>query len=446
MKTSELVQMERGVLCRMVSDAVFREDALALLNKKIFIDSRSRAIYQAIFNLEQDMRKIDPYTVAAHLNTSAEEIYSLGGNGLPISLEHVNILCEKARARILNEVARQVNTGELDTAEALEALETAFSSDKDDSIVEVTTVSDVVEEMLDPETNEGKRIRSGIAELDDRVINLRRGKLAVIGARPGIGKTAMMISWLVGQIEQGYRVCFNSWEPEVKEIKEQLVFVIGKVDSKRVITGRLTEEEKERVRIAGERVNSWLKKGQLFINRNPSQNYKQMLFRCRKLNKKYCIDIFYSDYLQAIPGAGERDDLLRLGNISYAHKLLAQQTDALVVLGAQLNKEKDGDELKDPNMSRVYGSTQITAAPDVILILHRETTVEEGKRKIIIVKQRRASSGFFHLAFEAKYTKFSSLGAGAKERDFIQRAETAYEIAKAKESLEQQIEFPLISL
>lgn len=82
-------------------------------------------------------------------------------------------------------------------------------------------------------SNDG-RCYSGIAGLDNMTGGFRGGKLVVLGARPGVGKTALALSIARSVWENTGRVLIVSLEMDEAEIMTRIVASYTGIDCQRL--------------------------------------------------------------------------------------------------------------------------------------------------------------------------------------------------------------------
>ena len=90
------------------------------------------------------------------------------------------------------------------------------------------------------------RVYTGIAALDALTGGLRGGKMVVLGARPGVGKTAMAIQMAVHAARHTGPVLIVSLEMDEAEITSRIVASESGVDVQALETGELTDEQTDK--------------------------------------------------------------------------------------------------------------------------------------------------------------------------------------------------------
>jgi replicative DNA helicase len=239
-----------------------------------------------------------------------------------------------------------------------------------------------VERMTEAMQNPGKitGISTGLSDIDAKIGGLHRGELLVLGARPGMGKTAVGISMakaiaqaeipcLFFSLEMGapslaFRVladlCFDHHEP---------------LEYFKIAKGEVSNQQAQRVVDAQRRLRSL----PLDIDQQDGLTVSQIGARARKRNlqlarKGQRLGAIFVDHLHLIR-ASSRYSGNRVGEIteiSGSLKSLAKELDVAVVALAQLNRTVETREVKRPTLADLRDSGSIEQDADTIIFLFRE--------------------------------------------------------------------------
>ncbi|MGE5340207.1 MAG: replicative DNA helicase [Candidatus Omnitrophota bacterium] len=272
-------------------------------------------------------------------------------------------------------------------------------------------------------------IKTGYFELDDMTGGFQRGDLIVIAARPSMGKTALGLNVAEYMaVKGGKSIGFFSIEMSRHQIMMRLLSLRSGIDMSALMTGRkhLNQQEWHALELAANELGNT----NLYIDDSASLSIIEMKTRARRLAREKNLDIIFLDYLQLMKVTGEqlrRNDsrAQEVAIISASLKELAKELNIPVVALAQLNRspEQRGSKREGPKyqLSDLKESGAIEQDADVIIFLHREEQVDKeterkGEADIIVAKQRNGPTGKIVLAFQSKYTKFSSIDF--KDRDY----------------------------
>jgi len=410
-----------------VSDEVGRVD---------FYNQSHRLIFDAVRALQGKNEPADVITVSEWLeqNGNLEEAGGLAYVGNLASntpstaniLNYARIVRERSILRSLisaaNEISDTAYTPEgktprevLDHAEKL-----VFDISEHDgrrrqgftAIQELLTRSvDHIEELYESkETVTG--MPTGFTDLDEMTAGLQRGDLVVVAGRPSMGKTAfaMNVAEFVA-LEKNRPVAVFSMEMPGEQLAMRLLSSIGRINSNKVRTGRLGDDDWPRLTSAV----GLLDKAPIFVDDTAGLNPLDLSSRARRLSREHNdLGLVVVDYLQLMQSMENNENrATEISNITRALKMLAKELNVPVMVLSQLNRSLEQRPNKRPIMSDLRESGAIEQDADVIFFVYRdevynEESEQKGKAEIIIGKQRNGPIGMVPLTFLGEFTRFEN--------------------------------------
>ncbi len=410
-----------------VSDEVGRVD---------FYNQSHRLIFDAVRALQGKNEPADVITVSEWLeqNGNLEEAGGLAYVGNLASntpstaniLNYARIVRERSILRSLisaaNEISDTAYTPEgktprevLDHAEKL-----VFDISEHDgrrrqgftAIQELLTRSvDRIEELYESkETVTG--MPTGFTDLDDMTAGLQRGDLVVVAGRPSMGKTAfaMNVAEFVA-LEKELPVAVFSMEMPGEQLAMRLLSSIGRINSNKVRTGRLGDDDWPRLTSAA----GLLDKAPIFVDDTAGLNPLDLSSRARRLSREHNdLGLVVVDYLQLMQSMENNENrATEISNITRALKMLAKELNVPVMVLSQLNRSLEQRPNKRPIMSDLRESGAIEQDADVIFFVYRdevynEESEQKGRAEIIIGKQRNGPIGMVPLTFLGEFTRFEN--------------------------------------
>lgn len=243
----------------------------------------------------------------------------------------------------------------------------------------------------------------GIPEFDSFFKSLEGSELIVIGARPGVGKTALLTQLLVETAKRGLGSLFFSGEMSRNEIMKRIISQETEIDSKSLGSDHfLTKEEvKQLVDKSNEIANL-----NIFVEEMAGMTITQFCAKAKRLIIKHNLKIVAVDYLQLLEADDKKQSRYQqITDISRRLKTLAMQTKCVVICLAQLNRASDTRLDKSPQLSDLRDSGQIEQDANIVLLLSRDT---QDPTKIIfdIAKNRSGTCSKIALKFINYCTKF----------------------------------------
>jgi replicative DNA helicase len=260
-------------------------------------------------------------------------------------------------------------------------------------------------------------VATGFTDLDRDTSGFQEGDLIVIAGRPSMGKTALALN-IAEHIALDLKmpVAVFSMEMGAAQLAMRLIGSVGRVDQQKVRTGRLVNDDWERLSGALGKLND----APMHIDETPALNALELRARARRLSRQYGgrLGAIVVDYLQLMQAVGEGENrATEISEISRSLKALAKELKVPVMALSQLNRSLEQRPNKRPVMSDLRESGAIEQDADVILFIYREEvynpeTPDKGVAEIIIGKQRNGPIGTVRLAWRGEFTRFENLAGG----------------------------------
>lgn len=289
----------------------------------------------------------------------------------------------------------------------------------------VVQLIDRVQELHDSGAQEVTGVRTGFYELDRMTAGLQKGDLIVLAARPSMGKTAFALNIAEHvAVQEGLPVLVFSMEMGAAQLALRLVGSIGRIDQGNLRTGRLKNEEWERLTEAVEKLGQV----QMYIDETAALTSSELRARARRMARQFggTLGLIVVDYLQLMSGSSssEENRATEIGEISRGLKALAKELQCPVIALSQLNRSVESRTDKRPMMSDLRESGAIEQDADIITFIYRDeyytkdACKEPGVAEIIIAKQRNGPVGTVKLAFLRPLTRFENLAAGSSGAEY----------------------------
>jgi replicative DNA helicase len=217
---------------------------------------------------------------------------------------------------------------------------------------------------------EGGVIMTELNKFNKIMGGYREGRFNVIAARPGMGKTSLMIQEAYDLVRQGVPVLFYSLEMTATELIAKLANIATGISYKRQISGEMSKDELEfLVKFSEE-----LYELPLFIVDNKNKWYQIKDDVQRKI-RKYGIKVVVFDYVQLInmPGA---NTLEQISQLSTEIKRLALNNKICCVGISQMSRDSDKGGRSFPKSSDLRGSGQLEQDADFIAFPWRYEAID----------------------------------------------------------------------
>ncbi len=424
------IEAEQSVLGAVLLENDALPSVIESLHPDDFYREAHGKIYLAMIELYEKNEPIDLITLTDRIRQK-EQLEMIGGasylsslvNQTPTAANiryHAKIVRQKAMMRNLIKTATDiVAMGYEEGVEVNELIDRAETkifaiSEKmvKGSFLHVKDILKDTIEKVDKLYNKKELITglpSGFKDLDELTTGFQEGDLVVVGARPGMGKTAfaLNIATHVG-IEIRVPVAIFSLEMSNELIVLRMICSEAEVDSKSVRSGYHTKEDYRKLVNAAGR----LAEAPIFID-DAFNSVLEMRAKARRLKAEHGLGLIIIDYLQLM--RGETSHTAReqvISDISRSLKALAKDLKVPVIVISQLNRscEQRGDN-KRPIIADLRESGAIEQDADTILFLYRgdyykAKDAEEGVAELDVAKQRNGPTNMIKLTFLDSFTKF----------------------------------------
>jgi replicative DNA helicase len=254
-------------------------------------------------------------------------------------------------------------------------------------------------------------IPTGFKDIDDIQDGARDTDLIILAGRPGMGKTALLLNFLINAGKAGKRGVFFSLEMSDRQLFDRVISAETGIPSGKIRDGRLTNDEwRLYVKATGA-----LSELGISIDDTPNQQLSQIRLKCMALRNAGQLDFVFVDYLQLIGSAKSEDDRIKqVGDNVQNLKNLARELKVPIWCASQLSRAVETRQDKRPQMSDLSESGRIEQNADQILAIYRDefynpTTDRPNEADIIFLKNRHGATGTATLFFRKSLTQFANL-------------------------------------
>ena len=433
------LEAEQAVLGSILIDSRCVADVIGILRPEDFFLQQNREIYEAVYTMFNFSQTIDPVTIldkmrelGFHHDNSRDYILQLMDitPTATNAVRYANIVRDKAMLRGLAKAADEISEtvySQVGTpAEMLESAEKKIfalrKGERGDSLEHIGTILYKVFDHLKELSESDSMIpglSTGLRDLDFKINGLNKSDLLLIAARPATGKTSFALN--IGlNVAKKYRstVAFFSLEMSREQLAMRLLSGESFVDSQKMATGKLSEEEWEKIFMAA----SALSQTDIRVDDNPSITVAEMNAKLRRVDN---LGLVIIDYLQLMNssgyGKGSENRVQAVGEISRSLKIMAKELNVPVIALSQLSRAAEktsGRSDHRPQLSDLRDSGSIEQDADVVLFLYRaayynstsgggETAqADENVAECIVAKNRHGEVSTVQLGWDGAHTRF----------------------------------------
>ena len=454
----QALDLEEAVLGAMMIDKKGIDDVIDILHADAFYKESHKEVYTAIYTLFQNSEPTDLLTVSNQLRKDGK-LEFVGGDFYLIKLTqkvassahiefHARIIIQKYIQRRLISISSEIIENAYDeTADVFDLLDDAESK-----LFEVTqgnlkksseSAKDLVRQAVTKIQEIGNQegmsgLETGFTKLDALTSGWQPSDLIIIAARPGMGKTAFVISMAKNMaIDFKHAVALFSLEMSSVQLITRMISSETGLTSEKLRKGDLEPHEWEQLNVKVKNLTD----APIFIDDTPSLSIFDLRAKARRLASQHGIKIIVIDYLQLMTagGAAGGNREQEISMISRNLKALAKELNIPVIALSQLSRavETRGGS-KRPLLSDLRESGAIEQDADIVSFIFRpeyygltewdddDHSPCEGQGEFIVAKHRNGGMDNIRLKFTGHLAKFSDLEEGfgnefqSKMNDFNQ--------------------------
>lgn len=417
---------EQIVLASILAKPELFDEAIKKISPVDFTNPKNRDIFQAMNEAFLGGKLPTFMNIIPHIKTASQEYFVRLMEVTPLYLDFalsLEQLKEASKKRKLKNAVVEMNymlsRGEFKPEQLASLYSEKLSgivdveSEEGDEITEI--VDDILERKRKLENGENLiEITTGYNSLNWLTDGFHKTELTIIAARPAVGKTSVILNFMLRQLKENIPILFFSLEMSKKSLYKRLLSIISGVDAGKINKGQLNESEVEKIIAAADFLES--KRDKLFIIDKSSITINDIIVEAKTMKNKG-IQVIYIDYLQLLNTESVyKNRAIEMGEISRNLKILAKELDVAVVAIAQLNREVEHRTNKRPTLADLRDSGEIEQNADNVWFLYREGYYLEQKgegenektnqTELIISKHRNGPTGTVNLYFMKKTLEF----------------------------------------
>ena len=448
----ESPELEAAVLGALILEPEYLPDVAEIVEISTFSSAKNGKIYGAMLSMLAEGVTIDPYMLTQRCKTVegidnpaayVAELTQAVGSGVNV-IDHARQLAELESLRRLvmlgAELTARAGAGTASPEEVggwiarqVEEI-TARVVHADD----ITPLSDAVRAALDDLERRQKAVQSGkcagiptgLQRLDALTGGWRGGQLVVLGGRPAMGKSAVMLHFARAAATAGVHVCVFSLEMSDEQLAGRMLVGGSGVDAGAFRTGNVKAAEWGKLEQAGADLSAM----PVYLNDRANLSMNSIHSQCKAMHRRGRCGMVIIDYLQLADPATRNPNTTREREIaaaSRAAKQLAKQLDVPVILLSQLSRKVEDRADKTPQLSDLRESGAIEQDADMVVLLDRPAmygveTIETKKfgdikskdaGVLLIAKNREGATGRIYFRHNESLTRITDYDGPDAEPD-----------------------------
>ncbi len=315
------------------------------------------------------------------------------------------------------------------------------------------SIKEVLESTMDLITENQRKgslevtgIPTGFVQLDNYTSGFNKGNLVIIGARPSMGKTSLMMNMVLSALNDDRGVAVFSLEMSAEQLALRALSDLTSINMHDLESARLDDDQWENLAKCYDHLSC----KKLFFYDKSYVRIEQIRLQLRKLKSQHKeLGIAFIDYLQLMSGSkATKERHEQIAEISRELKTLARELEIPIIALVQLNRSLENRDDKRPILSDIKDSGGIEQDADIVLFLYRgyiyqmraednkidklkkEGKIEEAQElrlkvdeerrihkqngsieeaEIIVAKNRNGATGTVYTRFNAPFTRYEDM-------------------------------------
>ena len=256
------------------------------------------------------------------------------------------------------------------------------------------------------EESKEEHLATQFIELNKIVIGFKKTDMIVIGGRPGMGKTSLMLDFVTHYgMNNKIPVAFFSLEMTAEQLKQRLVCTRCEIPLKTAKQGFATTEQMDMIYESEKQFND----SEIFIEKTAGLTPSKLKHKMAKCKRLYGTKVVFVDYLQIMRSDVRGSNYEMKTDISRSIKEIAVDLEIPIIIGSQLNRSVDNRDDKHPRLSDFRDTGAIEEDADLIMTLYRPswyTKSHAEETDLDVLKGREFGTGRVELKFNANLTHF----------------------------------------
>lgn len=420
------IEAEQSVLGGLLLDNGAFDRVGNVLQTEHFANDEHRRIWTAISGMLIANKPADVFTVfeelrargwaesLAYLNSLAQSVPSAAN-----CRRYAEIVVERFKARQLMKVGMRAveiaQDAQTPIDERIEQMQGEIgklseqAAQREPATLDAAMVR-AIDRLTEREQGNIRVFPTGLFDIDRKLGGgIRPGNLAIIAARPSMGKTALGMT-IALHMAKTLGVGFLSMEMSEEELTDRIFAVVGQVslsDVQRPANGgeKFWASVTDAVSEAAQRT--------LLIDDQGALTLHQVAAKARNMKRKHGLDVLVLDYLQLMSGTDSKvSRTYQLEEITRGLKAIAKSLGIAVIALAQVNRKVEGGV---PGLADLKDSGAIEQDADIVGFIHRAIQVDPELpsewnfyAQFRIAKNRQGPTGDIDLSYVADQTRFAA--------------------------------------
>lgn len=415
-------ESESVVIASLMSYGIDVVEQCNRLRPEMFYTDAHSRVFRACMELIEEGVLPEFQAVKNHLGDV--ETKSVGGMAVLIELDdaanasknpayHASAVIEKWKLRQGIRICERY-TAQFSGEESADATLSLMQSEVFDALQEKTGNQDpriaamtvpALDRVLDY-TKPAMGLSYGHEGLNDFTMGMQPGQVTVVGARSGVGKSALMVQSAYCNARKDVPVSLFSLEMGKDDIQMRLWAMESGIPFYKIQRKLCNDSQKRAVREAAMRVGDM----PIRIYDDGEMTLSQIAAIARLDVRRHGVQLVAVDYVQNVNGDAKEDDRIRVARVSRTMTKLAKSEGIHMMLLSQLRKMPVEQYGRPPHIGDLAETRQLENDAHICLLLHRGWDEDAGSiansGEILVPKQRNGGTGVLQTTFNHEELRY----------------------------------------
>lgn len=346
-----------------------------------FYNTQNKIMFEAMLSLKSLDEKINIVTITRELNRNKNnkwlpsDISSLLENGMyrtaieSIEKEIISLYEKRNFTELIQTALVNLDNEEnfeIIKADLMKNIENTSSDE-----IPIISIAECVEKAIEI-TEEAYNsngvitgMKSGYKNLDAILNGFEKPSYVVIGARPGVGKTAFSLE-LAKRLSANNKILYFSLEMPFEQLGQRLLTNITSVPLKNIKNGRITGDTFNRLLYGPNKLSN----NKCYVVEKENLKIEDLVSICTSYQRKNGLDGIIIDYFTLLKSYKSfRDNRLLYNYISEELRMLSKKLKINVILLAQCNRK--ADEKKELQLNDLKETANLEQDANVVIFLEQ---------------------------------------------------------------------------
>ena len=408
-----MTEAESGVLGCVLIDSDSLYEVYDSLKPEMFVSEFCQDCFTEMLAMYDTGIKISVVELSMRLeNRKYDKSYV--GEQLKICMEnaptsvmmkqYADVVMREYRSRTVKNLFQRISFAPKDIDNTIAEVLTRFEELQQNQEVRCKTMAQIVEENRHNYFREveKKGVFTGFKKMDEVLGILEGGDVTVIGARPGVGKSAFVAELISNIAEQEKKVGYFNLEMRDSQVYERMVAREAQLSLNRIRRAKaFLGDEAESFECANEKLSKY----DVVVSTGT-----KAISEVRAESRHQKFDVIVIDYLQLVRSDKNYSNRAsEVGAISKAIKSLASELDIPIIILSQLNREIEHRNTKMPSLSDLRESGDIEQDVSNAIFLWNLSDKDSSYKGANIAKNRMGVTSIIGYRFDGDHMKFEEV-------------------------------------